>query len=118
MHFGIGDVQKAPTATRFKPILTFFTIFLGWRVAAGVFFCKKKHFIGQGPFFQTRGGSFLGQKSDQKNVLDGLYVPFGAFFSSVFVSRACVSSRKDFSYVKKFYFGEKITNRVCFKAHT
>ena len=26
VHFGIGDVQKAPTGSRFKPILTFFLI--------------------------------------------------------------------------------------------
>ena len=26
VHFGIGDVQKAPTGSRFKPILTFFSI--------------------------------------------------------------------------------------------
>ena len=26
VHFGIGDVQKAPTATRFNPILAFFSI--------------------------------------------------------------------------------------------
>ena len=31
VHFGIGDVQKAPTATRFKPILVFFAIFFGSR---------------------------------------------------------------------------------------
>ena len=42
MHFGIGEVPKAPTATRFKPILMFFTIFLGWPIAAGAFFFVSK----------------------------------------------------------------------------
>ena len=32
VHFGPGDVPKAPTGTRFKPILMFFAIFFGPRV--------------------------------------------------------------------------------------
>ena len=66
VHFGIGDVQKAPTATRFKPILMFFTIFLGWRLAAGAFFfvpkiaCSRKKTIFLG--WRLAAGVFLGQK--------------------------------------------------------
>ena len=32
VHFGIGDVQKAPTGSRFKPIFMFFAIFFDRRL--------------------------------------------------------------------------------------
>ena len=60
MHFGIGDVPKAPTATRFKPILTLFTILLGWRLAAGAFFLTKNEILWEKNNFLI---AFLAQKA-------------------------------------------------------
>ena len=62
VHFGPGDVQKAPTATCFKPILMFFTIFLRWRVAAGAFFWPKLAFLWEKPFsssWRLAAGAFF-----------------------------------------------------------
>ena len=44
MHFGIGQVPKAPTDDRFVKIFVFFAISLGRREP---FFAKNNHFIAQ-----------------------------------------------------------------------
>ena len=111
VHFGPGDVPKAPTGTRFKPILTFFTIFLRWRVAAGAFFWPKIAFLWEKNIFlqlaACRRRFFFGKKWP-KLFSSNWRLAAGAFFSAKI---AFLKEKDNFFRLaacrRRLFFGQK-----------